>query len=146
MEYVQNFDGTSDYSTQVISFPYSLPENTILAENCSAIQQMEFVKWFQTVWSDNSVSVTVYYRKEELSEIKEWLKNNYNDNVKTISFLLHSEHGFKQAPLEKITKEQYEEMVKNTKPIEDISGICYTVDDEKFSNENECAGGVCPIK
>lgn len=146
LEYVQNFDGTSDYSTQVISFPYSLPENTILAENCSAIQQMELVKWFQTVWSDNSVSVTVYYRKEELSEIKEWLKNNYNDNVKTISFLLHSEHGFKQAPLEKITKEQYEEMIKNTKPIEDISGICYTVDDEKFSNENECAGGVCPIK
>ena len=146
LEYVQNFDGTSDYSTQVISFPYSLPENTILAENCSAIQQMELVKWFQTVWSDNSVSVTVYYRKEELSEIKEWLKNNYNDNVKTISFLLHSEHGFKQAPLEKITKAQYEEMIKNTKPIEDISGICYTVDDEKFSNENECAGGVCPIK
>ena len=146
VEYVQNFDGSNDYTTQVISFPYSLPEGTVLAENSTAVQQMEYVKWLQTVWSDNSVSVTVYYRKEELPEIKEWLRKNYNDSVKTISFLLHSEHGFKQAPLEKITKEQYEEMVRTTRPILNAEGICYSAGDEKFVGEGECAGGACPLK
>lgn len=38
------------------------------------------------------------YRDEELPEIKEWLRKNYNDGVKSISFLLHSDHGFDQAP------------------------------------------------
>jgi ribonucleotide reductase alpha subunit len=146
VEYVQNFDGSNDYTTHVISFPYSLPEGTVLAENSTAVQQMEYVKWLQTVWSDNSVSVTVYYRKEELPEIKEWLWKNYNDSVKTISFLLHSEHGFKQAPLEKITKEQYDEMVRTTRPILNAEGICYSAGDEKFVGEGECAGGACPLK
>ena len=146
-EYVKNFDGTLDYTTKVIEFPYSYPEGTILAENCSAIDQMEWVKRLQTDYSDNAVSVTVYYRKEELPAIKEWLKKNYNDNVKAISFLLHSEHGFVQAPLEKITKEQYDELIKNTRPINDVSTICYNSKiDENFIGEGECVGGVCPLK
>jgi len=146
-EYVKNFDGTLDYTTKVIEFPYSYPEGTILAENCTAIDQMEWVKKMQTDYSDNAVSVTVYYKKEELPEIKEWLKKNYNDNVKAISFLLHSEHGFIQAPLEKITKEQYDELIKNTRPITDVSTICYNSKvDENFIGEGECAGGACPLK
>lgn len=146
IEYVQNFDGTLDHSTQVISFPMSLPEGTVLAENCTAVQQLEWVKRLQTDWSDNSVSCTVYYRKEELSEIKEWLRKHYNDSVKTVSFLLHSEHGFKQAPLEKITKEEYLEMMKTCKPITSVAGICYSESDEKNVGEGECAGGACPLK
>lgn len=146
VEYVQNFDGSFDYNTQVISFPYALPEGTILAENCTAVQQLEYVKRLQTEWSDNAVSVTVYYRSEELPEIKEWLRKNYNDYVKTVSFLLHSDHGFKQAPLEKITKEQYEEMVKTTRPITNVGDICYSSEDENFIGEGECAGGACPLK
>lgn len=145
VEYVRNFDGTPDYTTQVVEFPYALPEHTILAENCTAVQQMEYVKRLQTEWSDNAVSVTVYYRKEELPEIKEWLKKNYNDGVKTISFLLHSEHGFDQPPLQAITKERYEEMVRNTRPITSVEGICHNADDEKNIGE-ECVGGACPMR
>jgi ribonucleotide reductase class II len=146
VEYVRNFDGTQDYTTQIVEFPYALPEHTILAENCTAIQQMEYVKRLQTEWSDNSVSVTVYYRKEELPEIKEWLRKNYNDGVKSISFLLHSDHGFDQAPLEAITKERYEEMVRNTKPITSVEGICHNAEDEKYIGEGECVGGACPMR
>jgi thermostable 8-oxoguanine DNA glycosylase len=123
-----------------------MPEGTVLAENCSAVQQLEWVKRLQTEWSDNAVSVTVYYRKHELEEIKEWLKENYNNNVKTVSFLLHNDHGFDQAPLEQITKEEYEEMVKRTKPIESVEGICYYKESDESIKEMECAGGSCPIR
>lgn len=145
-EYVRNFDQSIDPTTMVLSFPYKLPEHTVFAKDCTAIQQLEFVKRMQTDWSDNSVSCTVYYRKEELSKIKDWLRENYNDSIKTVSFLLHSEHGFQQAPLEEITKEQYEEMIRNTKPITDVSDVCYTKQDEKYIAEQECVGGVCPLK
>jgi ribonucleoside-triphosphate reductase (thioredoxin) len=143
VEYVQNFDGTLDHTTQIITFPHRLPEGTILAENCTAVEQMEWVKRLQTDWSDNSVSVTVYYRKNELPSIKEWLRKNYNNNVKSISFLLHSDHGFLQAPMEQITKEEYEKLASMCQPIRDLSGICWT--DESIEDlESECAGGACP--
>ena len=100
----------SDETTFPRTFPYKLPEGTILADTCTAIDQLEYVKRLQTEWSDNSVSVTVYYRKHELPEIKEWLKKNYNNSIKTVSFLLHSDHGFIQAPMEQITKQEYEEL------------------------------------
>ena len=92
------------------------------------------------------MSVTVYYRKEELESIKGWLRANYNNSVKTVSFVLHSDHGFNHAPLEKISKEQYDEMIRVTTPITDVSTICYNPADEKFIGDGECSGGACPIK
>lgn len=146
VEFVRNFDGTNNHDTMVISFPYSLPEGTILANECTAVQQLEFAKRLQTEWSDNSISITCYYRRGELDSIKEWLRNNYNHSVKSVSFLLHSDHGFDQAPLEEITKEVHDEMVRVSKPIKSTEGICYVEKDEEYIGEGECDGNHCPIK
>jgi len=146
VEPVKRFDGTNDHSTMIIEFPFSFPNHTITAEECSAVQQLEFIKEAQTLWADNSVSCTITYKKEELPEIKDWLRKNYNNNIKSVSFLLHSGHGFIQAPIEPITKEKYEELMKRVKPIENLAGICYTNEEQELLAENECAGGVCPIK
>ena len=140
VEYQQNFDGSEDRSTVVVSFPFRHPDNAVLAKDMTAISQLETVKWLQQAWSDNSVSCTIYYRKEELPEIRKYLKKNYKNNHKSLSFLLHSEHGFKQAPLEEITKEQYDEMVATTKPITSIDSLNIGLDDA------ECATGACPIR
>jgi ribonucleotide reductase alpha subunit len=140
VEYQQNFDGTEDHSTVVVSFPFRHPDHAVLAKDMTAIAQLETVKWLQEVWSDNSVSCTVYYRKEELPEIRKYLKKNYKNNHKSLSFLLHNEHGFKQAPLEEITKEQYDELVAKTRLITAISSLDIGLDD------NECATGACPIR
>jgi ribonucleotide reductase alpha subunit len=140
VEYQQNFDGTEDHSTVVVSFPFRHPDHAVLAKDMTAIAQLETVKWLQEVWSDNSVSCTVYYRKEELPEIRKYLKKNYKNNHKSLSFLLHNEHGFKQAPLEEITKEQYDELVAKTRLITAISSLDIGLDD------NECASGACPIR
>lgn len=139
VEYQQNFDGSEDFSTVVVSFPFSHPDTAKLAKDMTAIDQLEVVKWLQTVWSDNSVSCTIYYRKEELPEIRKYLKKHYKNNHKSLSFLLHSEHGFKQAPLEEITKEQYEEMVKSTR-------LITKVDEANIGLEDECASGACPVR
>jgi adenosylcobalamin-dependent ribonucleoside-triphosphate reductase len=145
VEYVKGFDGRPDHTTQIVSFPMKLPSHTIFADQCSAIEQLEWVRKGQTEWSDNSVSVTVYYRKHELPAIKAWLKENYNSNVKTVSFLLHSDHGFAQAPMEQISETEYLDMVSNCKPIRDLEGVCYSHEDRQMmKDEKECAGGACP--
>ena len=139
VEYQQNFDGSEDHSTVVVSFPFAYPEGTVLANNMTALSQLEVVKWLQEVWSDNSVSCTVYYRKEELPEIKKYLSKNYKNNHKSLSFLLHSEHGFKQAPFEEITKDAYDALVSKTTLITKVS-------EASFDGGDECATGACPVK
>lgn len=142
IEYVRQFDGTEDKNTVVVSFPCSLPEHAKVAKDMSAVDQLEVVKRLQTEWSDNAVSVTVYYRKEELKSIKDWLAENYNSNVKSVSFLLHSDHGFDQAPLEEITKEQFDTMSLKVKPITKVE----FKESDISSDQVGCESGVCPIK
>lgn len=142
VEFQRNFDGTEDKGTVVVSFPCKLPKTTTVAKDMSAIDQLEIIKELQNNWSDNAVSVTIYYKKEELEDIKKWLNSNYNENLKTVSFLLHNEHGFQQAPLEEITEEQYNELKKNTKLITSVNNI----EEESILDSFECEGGHCPIK
>ena len=80
--------------------------------------------------------------KEELAEIKTWLRNNYKSSIKSVSFLLHKDHNFKQAPYIEITEGEYAAALKNTKPIQPlaISGS------ETLLDNLECASGSCPIK
>jgi adenosylcobalamin-dependent ribonucleoside-triphosphate reductase len=139
VEYQRNFDGTEDYGTVVVSFPFAYPEGTVLAKDMSAVDQLKMVKEMQSVWSDNSVSCTVYYRKEELPEIQTYLAKNYAKGHKSLSFLLHSEHGFDQAPYEEISKEQYDALVASTRLISSIGSA-------EFDGGDECATGACPIK
>jgi hypothetical protein len=140
MEYQINFDGTEDKSTIVVSFPCKVPEGTPIAATFSWKDQLDVVKRLQTDWSDNSVSVTVYYKKEDLEDIKKYLSENYKDNFKTLSFLLYNDHGFKQAPYQTISKELYEAMIKDVDPITSASV------NEKDFDINDCDNGSCPIK
>jgi ribonucleoside-triphosphate reductase len=141
IEFQRNFDGTDDTNTVVVEFPSKFPDHTIVSKDMSAIEQLELVKKLQTEWSDNAVSVTVYYKKEELPSIQLWLKHNYNNNLKTVSFLLHSDHGFDQAPLEEITRQEYDNMVELTKPITNCE-----VNETDIKGSFECATGMCPVK
>lgn len=141
VEYQKKFDGTEDYGTVVAEFPLAYPEGTVLAEETSAIEQIEFVKRLQTEWSDNAVSCTVYYRLEELEGIKAYLSKNYNKSVKTLSFLLHTGHGFVQAPIEAITKEEYDDLVARTTVITSIENVM-----ELGIDDADCDTGACPIR
>lgn len=139
VEYQRNFDGSPDYNTVVVEFPFSYPEGTVLAEELSAIDQLEWVKKVQTVWSDNSVSCTVYYTMDELPAIREYLEKNYNKGFKSLSFLLRDDHGFDQPPLEKIAKEEYDRRVATSRVITGMDSV-------DFEGDLECANGVCPIR
>jgi ribonucleotide reductase alpha subunit len=140
-EYLLRNDGTEDHGTVVVYFPCKSTNESILAKDMGVINQLELVKKLQRLWSDNSVSVTAYYSMEELNHLKDWLKENFQKNVKSLSFLLRKEHGFKQAPYQEITKEQYASASANLKRPshksissgETIQGI-------------ECEGGICPIR
>ena len=135
-------DGREDRSSYVVEFPCVSPEGSVLAKDMTAVEQLEWVKKMQTEWADNAVSVTVYYRKEEMDDIREWLSKNYEKGLKSVSFLLHSDHNFPLPPYEECTKEEYDKMSANIDfsiPLVQTS----VLEDIDFG---ECAGGACPIK
>jgi len=140
IEYQRKFDGSEDKSTMVISFPCKLPETTPVAADYDWKTQMDMVRRMQAEWSDNSVSCTVYYKKEDLEDIKQYLKDHFRHEMKTVSFLLYHGHGFDQAPYETISKEKYEEMVSKTVPITTVE-----IKEDEFDLA-ECASGACPVK
>lgn len=135
-------DGREDHTRYVVEFPCKSPDNAVLAKDMTAVEQLEWVKKMQSDWADNAVSVTVYYRKEELPEIKEWLSANYTSSVKSVSFLLHSDHNFPLPPYEEVDKETYEKIlgkVNYDAPlVMDASGT--------ELDPSECVGGACPIR
>lgn len=141
VEFLVNFDGTENRDTVVVYFPCKTPEGSILTKDMDVIKQLDMVKKLQTIWSDNAVSVTAYYKPEELDTLKTWLKDNYEHNVKSVSFLLFKDHGFKQAPYQEIDEATYLSASAKVKPLTTIS----TASTEMLDMA-ECSSGACPIR
>ena len=135
-------DGREDHTRYVVDFPCMSPEGSVLATAMTAVQQLEWVKKMQTVWADNAVSVTVYYRKEELQLIKDWLEKNYTDGVKSVSFLLHADHNFPLPPYQECSVDEYENMLAK---IDFSIPLLQTSFDGELQLD-DCATGACPIK
>jgi ribonucleoside-triphosphate reductase len=141
IEPVQKLDGTLDHNTLVVDFYVEAPLGyPVVDEGFDTWQQLDVVKMAQRHWADQSVSVTVYYKRDEIPKVKEWLQNNI-DEIKTISFLCQNDHGFAQAPKEKITQEQFEKLSAKLKkvPLDQIT-------EGLQIDEIECEGGACPVK
>jgi ribonucleotide reductase alpha subunit len=141
VEFLVNFDGTENRDTVVVYFPCKTPEGSILTKDMDVIKQLDMVKKLQTIWSDNAVSVTAYYKPEELESLKLWLKDNYEHNIKSVSFLLFKDHGFKQAPYQEIDEAAYLAANAKVKPLTNI-----TTNSSEMLDMAECAGGACPIR
>lgn len=135
-------DGREDHTRYVVDFPCKSPDGAVLVSEISAVQQLEWVKKMQTIWADNAVSVTVYYRIEELALIKDWLSENYDSSVKSVSFLLHADHNFPLPPYEEITEEEYNKAV--SKLDKSVALVQRSFDGELTLDD--CATGACPVK
>jgi len=142
VQWDMGLDGREDHTRYVVDFPCESPEGSVLAKDMTAVQQLEWVKKMQTEWADNAVSVTVYYRKEELPAIQEWLSKNYDKSVKSVSFLLHTDHNFVLPPYEEITEADYR---KSAAKIDATIPMVQRSFDGDLDLDN-CATGACPIK
>jgi ribonucleotide reductase alpha subunit len=141
IEALQRYDGTLDPDTMVVDFPVKVPDDVPCSdEGFGMDQQLEAIKMAQKHWADQSISVTVYYKDEDISKIKSWLKDNLSE-IKTVSFLKYSGHGFIQAPKQPITEKEYNKLASKLKPID-----FEEIQEGKDLDGLECSSGACPIK
>lgn len=131
-------DGNRDPRQLVVEFPIKVPANARIASDMSAIEQLELSQHAQAVWADQSVSVTITYEDHEVSEIREWMSENWA-TMKTASFLRHSGHGFKLAPYEPISEDDFRAAHAAIRTDIPLSGGLEL-------DETDCASGACPIR
>lgn len=146
-------DNPSDPEAVLITFPVKwehVPFDKIdgLEVNVeSAITQLERYKMLMVNWCQQNVSATISYSVEEVDGIVDWLLSNWDYYV-GVSFLFRADPtksakdlGYLYLPQEVVTKERYEQYASEIQPI-DLD----RANDIDAPIEDECAGGVCPVR
>lgn len=97
-------------NTMVFEFPIDQGK-TREATEVSMWEQFAMLAMLQREWSDNMVSVTIYFNPKTEADQIEYALAQFAPLIKSCSMLPHTEKGvYAQAPYEGITKEKYEEL------------------------------------
>jgi len=96
--------------TYVFSFPVKAPEGAIVRNDLTAIEHLNIWLIYQRAWCEHKPSITVSVKEDEWMEVGAWVYKNF-DEVSGISFLPHSDHTYKQAPYQEVSKEEYDALV-----------------------------------
>jgi len=131
-------DDSYSPNTVCVEFPVHEPYFYKGKKDVSIWEQLEIAAQYQHYWADNSVSVTITFKPEEANQIKDALEM-YETRLKAVSFLKYEETGYVQAPYEPITKEKYEELIKDVRTIQRFDV------EQQGSGTKFCDGQYCEI-
>lgn len=142
--YNENGQTDDNCTTKVIEFPIKAPAGKTKYD-VGAIEQLELYKLSMINWADHNTSITVHVKDDEWDDVAKWLYENF-EYVVGITFLPLTDETYPLLPYESTTKEDYEERIKNIKPI-DYELLAELDDDEEHEIiDKECANGVCPVR
>ena len=124
-----------DSSSMVVEIPVEVKCRTV--DKVSIWEQVSLAVFIQKWWADNQVSCTVTFKPEEAKEIPSIL-NYFKYDLKAISFLPKTETAaYKQMPYEAISKEKYENLIKNIKPL-NINSLQQDSKPELYCDSSSC--------
>jgi len=125
--------------TSVVSFLVNNGDGVKTINDVSMWEQLNLAAFAQENWADNSVSVTITFKKAEKKDIASAL-DYYQFKLKSVSFLPKLKKGvYKQMPYEEITKEEYETAMKKIKPLSFSKMVSVDSIGEKYCTNDTCA-------
>jgi ribonucleoside-triphosphate reductase len=134
------------HNTLVFEFPVKAPKETILRNEKSALEQLEYWKMLKTAWCDHNPSITIYVKEDEWMEIGSWVYKNW-DLIAGISFLPYDGGNYPLAPYEELTEEQYNKLLASFPEVDFTELSKYETEDEtQGSFEMACSNGACELK
>ena len=130
----------------VFDFPQEAPQDATVTDDMTALDQLELWLAYQEFWCEHKPSVTVSVAEDEWMSVGAWVYDHF-DQVSGISFLPKSDHTYRQAPYERITSEQYAELVLNSPQSIDWSKLSeYELEDNTDSSQTlACSADGCEI-
>ncbi|NLL00234.1 MAG: ribonucleoside-triphosphate reductase, adenosylcobalamin-dependent [Clostridiales bacterium] len=142
--YNENGQTDENCTIKVIEFPIKAPEGRTKYD-VGAIEQLELYKLSMENWSDHNSSITVHVREHEWEDISHWLYDNF-DSVVGITFLPLMEETYPLLPYETTSREDYEERIRQVKPINYELLASFDNDEEHDIIDAECESGACPVR
>lgn len=136
-------DVTKPNDITIFSFPQKGTESGVTRNETNAIDQLKLYSVYQKYWTEHNPSITVYYQDNEFLTIGDWIYNNFSD-VSGVSLLPHSDHVYKQAPYQEITKDKYDAFVASFPSI-DWGNLKEEEDTTTGTQELSCTAGACEI-
>ena len=132
--------------TTVFYFPIKAPKGAIVTKDLTAVDHLEMWKTYRENWTEHNPSVTVNIHEDEWLRVGAWVYDNF-DSIGGVSFLPASEHTYRQAPYQEITKDEYEEWLKKMPSRIDWNMLTLyeTEDGTTGSQELSCTAGQCDI-
>lgn len=106
-------DVTNPDATTVFSFPVKAPEGALTRKDMSAVKHLDLWLTYQRHWTEHKPSVTITVKEDEWMETGTWVWQNF-DELSGVAFLPYSDHIYKQAPYQTLTKESYDELVSRS--------------------------------
>lgn len=107
-------------------------------EHVSPWEQFSVVQMMQKHYADNCVSATIYFDKVKDGPDVEKMLAMFIPNLKSVSMLPHSGHGYQQPPYEPITFEEYEKRKSQFNPIDYKSVRDNVPAGSKFCSSDNC--------
>ena len=136
-------DVTKPNDITIFSFPQKGTVSGVTRNETNALEQLKLYSTYQKHWTEHNPSITVYYKDNEFLDVGAWIYNNFSD-VSGVSLLPHSDHVYKQAPYQEVTKEEYDVLVQNF-PVVDWSKFKEEEDTTTGTQELSCTAGVCEV-
>lgn len=138
-------DFTAPESVVIFSFPQRAPGTSTIRSDIGAVDHLEVWKTLQTYWCEHKPSVTINVKDSEWLDVQAWVWRNW-DMVSGIAFLPYSDHVYKQAPYQPISKEEYDAAVAAFPKVDWSRLPEFEKEDETTgSQEYACTGNVCEI-
>ena len=133
-------------NTYVLEFPVKAPAGAVCKDNLTALDQLEHWKLVKENFTDHNPSVTISIGENEWIAVAHWVYANW-DIVGGLSFLPRTNHVYRLAPYEAITKEEYERRASAFPHVNYAKLMSYErADETELKKELACAGGTCEIE
>ncbi len=131
-------------NTSVVYFPVASGHKRS-EKQVSLFEKIGLAATAQKYWSDNGVSVTLSFDKEEEKKFVASALNMYEGQLKAVSFLPMGNKTYPQQPYTEITREEYNSYVGTIGKI-DWSAIYDGEDNLDAESEKYCSTDACEIK
>lgn len=135
-------------NTYVFEFPVKAPDHSKEArfkDSLSSLEQLEYWKRVKLNFTEHNPSATISVSEDEWIGVVDWIQKNWNI-IGGLSFLPRSNHVYRLAPYETITKEEYEARLARFPNVDYAKLVAYERQDESdMKKELACAGGTCDI-
>jgi ribonucleoside-triphosphate reductase (thioredoxin) len=131
-------------NTSVVYFPVASGHKRA-EKQVSLFEKIGLAATAQKYWSDNGVSVTLSFDKEEETKFIAPALNMYEGQLKAVSFLPMGNKTYPQQPYTEITREEYNSYVGKIGKI-DWSAIYDGVENLEAAGEAYCSTDACEIK